>query len=47
MLSDIGKQVLYSGKLSREKTFVNFENKRVFAKLPFAKSQREALNYGR
>ena len=32
-------QIPYGGKLSREKTFANFANKRAFAKFFFAKSQ--------
>ena len=30
----------YSGKLPREKTFVNFANKRAFVKFVFVKSQK-------
>ena len=32
--------IRHSGKLSREKTFVNFMNKRAFTKLLFVKSQK-------
>ena len=34
-------KVPYSGKLSQEKTFANFANKRGFTKFLFAKSQKE------